>query len=473
MSTSYRASNGPPGPHPIPLLGSRGNLLLFMRNPIEYMLNLSRKYGEVVSLTRRTTEYVFAFSPEYNQQVLSNTSLFHNLDASSSPLRIPKNSALSRLFAGLTQMNGVRHKHQRQLMKPAFQKRRIENYYNAIVGVTDQKLAGWRAGQRRDLFQEMRGLTLSIAVRTLVGLDPNRGGNEMCQLLERWIRLVFSLSTIMLPINLPGFSYHRLLAASRSLEAVLQTIIDRKRTGDPDHRDALSVLMHEHDEDNSQLTNDELIGQTNFLFMAGHATTASALTWTLFLLAQHPHSMFDLLDECNSKLRGVTPTMEQLDELPLLEAVIKESMRLLPPVLWWSRVSTEPFTLGQYALPAGTRVVHSAYITHRIANCYPQPNKFLPERWLTATPGPYEYLPFSAGPRMCLGSAFAMIEMKLVLVLLLQRFRLDLAPGTRIDVIGPMLSAPKQGMPVLIFQQDGRRIRSKVRGNIQNMVDLN
>jgi cytochrome P450 len=444
-----------------------------MHNPVKHMGNLYRKYGEIVSLTRRTTEYVFVFSPEYNQQVLSNTALFFNLDASSSPLRIPKNSALSRLFAGLTQMNGARHKQQRQLMKPALQKKRIENYYNAIVAVTEQKLAGWRVGQQRDFFQEMRGLTLSIAVRTLVGLDPNRGGDEMCQLLERWTSMVFSLWTIMLPFDFPGFSYHRLLALSDSLEGTLQTIIERKRVDGPDHRDALSALMQVHDEDYSRLTNDELIGQTNFLFMAGHATTASALTWTMFLLAQHPRTMSDLLDECESKFRGASPTMEQLDELPLLEAVIKESMRLLPPVLWWSRVSTAPFTLGQYALPGGTRVVHSAYITHRIANIYPQPNKFLPERWLTTNPCPYEYLPFSAGPRACLGSKFAMIEMKLVLSLLLQRFRVALAPGIRIDVVGPMLSAPKQGLPILIVQQDGRRTSSKVRGSIHSMVDLN
>jgi cytochrome P450 len=472
MLASYRASNGLPGPRPTPLMGPRGNLLLFMKNPVKHLGSLYRRYGEIVSLTRCTTEYVFVFSPEYNQQLLSNTALFFNLDVSSSPLRIPKNSSLSRLFTGLTQMNGARHKQQRQLMIPALQKKRIENYYNAVVAVTEQKLAGWRVGQQRDLFQEMRGLTLSIAVRALVGLDPNRGGDEMCQLLERWTSLVFSLWTIMLPFDFPGFSYHRLLTLSDNLERLLQGIIERKRIDGLDHSDALSALMQVHDEDQRQLTDDELIGQTNFLFMAGHATTASALTWTMFLLAQHPRTMNDLLDECENKFRGAAPTMEQLDELPLLDAAIKESLRLLPPVLWWSRVSTAPFTLGQYALPRGTRVVHSAYITHRIADLYPQPNKFLPERWFSINPGPYEYLPFSAGPRACLGYAFAMMEIKLVLALLLRRFHFSLAPGTKVDVVGPMLSAPKRGMPVLIGQQDRRRTSSKLGGNIHHLVDL-
>jgi cytochrome P450 len=370
-------------------------------------------------------------------------------------------------------MNGAKHKQQRQLMMPALQKKRVENYYDAVIAITAQKLATWQVGQRRDLFQEMRALTLSIAVRTLVGVDPNRGGDEMCQLLERWTSLVFSIWTIMLPFDFPGFSYHRLLALSDNLESLLQGIIERKRVDGLNHSDALSALMQVHDEDHGRLTNDELIGQTNFLFMAGHATTASALTWTMFLLAQHPRAMADLLDECENKFRGAAPAMEQLEQLPLLDAAIKESMRLLPPVLWWSRVSTAPFTLGQYTLQGGTRVVHSAYVTHRISELYPQPNKFRPERWLTGNPCPYEYLPFSAGPRACLGSTFAMIEMKLVLVLLLQRFHLALAPGTRIDVVGPMLSAPKRGMPVVIARQDGRRTSCRVRGNIRNMVDLN
>jgi cytochrome P450 len=462
-----------PGPRPMPLLGARGNLIPFMRNPIGYMGRLHRNYGEIVSLARKTTEYVFVFAPEYNQQVLSNTSLFYNLDPSSSPLRIPQNSALSRLFAGLTQINGARHTQQRQLMMPAFQKKRMEDYYGDIVAVTKQRLAGWRVGQQRDLFQEMRELTLSIAVKVFVGLDPNQGGDAMCQLLERWVSQVFSLSAMALPFNLPGLSYHRLTVLSEELEDLLRSLIERKRASGSGQNDVLSTLMQAHDEDDNRLTDEELIGQTNFLFMAGHATTASALTWTLFLLAQHPHIMNDVLDECEGKLHGGAPTIEQLDELPLLESVIKEGMRLLPPVLWWGRISTAPFNIGPYELPCGTRMIHSAYITHRIADLYPEPDKFLPERWRTARPGPYEYVPFSAGPRGCLGAAFAMMEIKVVLASILQRYRVTLPPGSKIDFGGMMLSAPKSGMPIQLNLPGRSLHRNIVRGNILSMVNLN
>lgn len=473
MSTPGANRRGLPGPRPLPLVGARGNFLPFVRDPAGFMSGLRRRYGEIVSLARGTTDCVFVFSPEYNQEVLGNTALFHNLDTRTSPLRVPPGSALSRLFAGLTHMNGDRHQRQRRLVQPALQRRRVEAYYSDIMSVVERKLGGWRAGQRRDFYREMRELTLAVAVKTLVGLDPERGGDEMCRLLDRWMGLVFSLAAIALPFDLPGFPYGRLLALSEELEGVILKLVERKRAAGAAQSDALSAFMQAHDEDGGQLTDGELVGQTNFLFMAGHATTASALTWSLFLLAQHPRVMSDVLDECAGKLRGALPTFEQLDELPYLDAAIKEAMRLLPPVLWWGRMSAGPCALGPYELPGGTLVIHSAYITHRISSRYPQPDRFRPERWLTAAPGPYEYIPFSAGPRRCLGPTFAMAEMKLILALLLQRYGLALPAKVKVNLGGLMLSSPKGGLPVAVAARGHKAGRSEVRGNIRNFVDLN
>jgi cytochrome P450 len=250
-------------------------------------------------------------------------------------------------------------------------------------------------------------------------------------------------------------------------------LIEQKRNDKAGSRDVLSMLVRTHDEDDMRLTDEELVGQTNFLFMAGHATTASALTWAIFLLTQHPAAMATVLDECEEKLQGGPPTAEKLDEMSYLGAVIRETMRLLPPVLWWSRVSTAPFSLGGYELPRGTLVIHSAFITHRMADNYPQPSKFLPERWLSANPGPYDYLPFSAGPRMCLGTTFAMIEMKLILSILFRHFRIALPARARVDFGGMMISAPRRGMPVSIQTQDRKNTRSKIYGTIKRVVDLN
>jgi cytochrome P450 len=358
-------------------------------------------------------------------------------------------------------------------MMPALHRQRIETYYGEMVTVTNKKMAGWASGQRRDIYKEMREMTLSVAVKTLVGLDPERGGDEVCRLLDLWTSLVFSLSALVLPFDLPGFSYRRLLRASEELERIIISLIERKRACGLDTGDVLSMLMRVHDEDDNRLTDDELVGQTNFLFMAGHATTASALTWSLFLLAQHPRVLSDVLDECEEKIKGDTPGIEELEEMTLMEAVIKETMRLLPPVLWWARVSTAVCKLGPYNLPAGSRVINSAFITHRIAVHYPQPNKFLPERWLHAGPGPYEYIPFSAGPRMCLGSGFAMIEMKLVLATILRRYSLTLPEGIKVNFGGRMLSAPRGGMPIVLGSRQRKLTRAEVGGNIRSFVDLN
>ncbi|BAY91339.1 MULTISPECIES: cytochrome P450 [unclassified Tolypothrix] len=461
-----------PGPSPLPVLGGYGNLLPFMRDPIAQMHSLHQRYGEIVGLAAGTPQIVFVFSPEYNQLVLGNTSLFYARDAKSLPIKVPENSPLSRLFAGLHQMNGVKHEQQRRLIMPAFHPQRIASYRDDIVVLVEQTLSNWQIGRSLNLCDELRQLMLKIAIKTRLGLDPAQEGAEIGYLLESWMNLVFSIPALLLPFNIPGLPYYRLLVTSERLEREIQAIIHHKRTSQTDQGDALSMLMQAHDENGTQLTDDELIGQTAALFVAGHDITTRVLTWTLFLLSQHPGVMADLLDELAGKLHGHAPTVEQLSQLQLLEWVIKESMRLLPPVLWWSRISTAPCQLGLYAIPQGAAIIVSHYITHRLPDVYPQPNKFLPQRWQNINPGPYEYIPFSAGPRMCPGTASAMLEMKLVLSMLLQRYHLTLPAKTRIDRSGLMLSAPKQGLPMIVELQRRQFRKNEVCGNILSLVDL-
>jgi cytochrome P450 len=455
-----------PGPPPLP-----GRFAWFLCNPPVRMTNLYRRYGEIVSLQRGTNSCVFAFGPELNREVLTSPHLA-NLDASSSPLRPPPHSSLARLFTGLTQMNGERHKHQRRLLAPALQKIFFEQYRNDIVDVTNRKLAAWQIGEQRDLFKEMKGLARAIAVKTLVGLDAERGGEDLGGLLDRWVKLVFSPSVMFLPLNLPALPYRRLLRVSIELEEQLRALIHIKKCEGANGKDMLSILIGARDDDNIGLTDDELVGQTNFLFMAGHLTTASALTWTLFLLIQHPHVLNEIADACKGELHGEAPGTGQLGRLRLLDAAIKESMRLFPPVIWWGRVSTAPFCLRGHQLPAGTRVIHSAYITHRISDLFPEPSSFKPERWLSGEPDPYAYIPFSAGPRMCLGSSFAMMEMKIVLAIILQRYCIRLQSPANVNFGGAMLSEPKPGIPIWISRKDGKPVRCDVRGNVHKFVNL-
>ncbi len=454
----------------MPLLGARGNFLRFMLDASGYMTELARTYGDVVSLARGTTDYVFVFSPEYNEVVLSDTALFFNFDAESSPLRIPPGSALAHLFAGLTQMNGPRHLQQRRLLAAAFQREHLERYVGDVVAVVDERISRWQTRTELDLVREMKELALAIAVKTLLGLGPDDGADEMCEVLQGWIATVFSPASIALPVDVPVLPYGRLLARSRTFERKILDLIARRRKNGGN--DALAMLLNAHDGHDGRLSDEELIGQTAFLLMAAHATTASALIWTLFLLDQHPNVLAGVAAESASVPLRAPVTLDQLDGLPLLDASIRESMRLLPPVLWWGRISTAPFRLGEYELPRGTRVIHSPYITHRMSRRFAEPRRFLPERWRGPKLGPYEYLPFSAGPRMCIGSNLAMAEMRLVLTMLLRRYQLRTLPQTRVDFGGFMLSAPKRSLRVSVLPARAAAPAHPVRGDIRRVVDL-
>jgi cytochrome P450 len=457
-----------PGPPAMPVLGWRGNLIRFGADPVGYIRWLHRTYGDLVAFIKDRPGWMFAFGPEYNHYLLTNPDLFYSKPF----ITAPPESALERLTSGLLSMNGDQHRQQRRLILPAFHKKRIEAYRDDMVTIAEQIVGGWRSGGRLDIAREMQKLTLRIASKTLFGLDAVRGADSLGGMIKRWLNLLDSMGLTLFPIDLPGMPYHRLLRLSERLEANVLEMIGRKRAQLADESDVMAMLIHARDEDGSRMSDAELIGQATVLFIAGHETSSNALTWTLFLLSQHPHALDDLCDELSGVLRGDAPTLEQLARLPLLERVIKESMRLLPPASVSLRVSTAPFELGPYQLPRGATVFFSQYLTHHMPGLYPEPEKFLPRRWETIDPSAYEYLPFGAGPRMCIGATFAMMEIKIALALILQRYRLALQPRARIDRRLRITLSPKYGLPMIVLSKDQPLPRHAPRGNIREMVDL-
>jgi cytochrome P450 len=262
------------------------------------------------------------------------------------------------------------------------------------------------------------------------------------------------------------------LTTSAQLEARILATIEQKRANLAAHHDVLAMLIQARDDDGAGMTDEELIGQASVIFVAGHETSSNALTWTLFLLSQHPEILADVQDELAGELRGGAPAVEQLGRLPLLERVIKESMRLLPPATFMMRNTAAPTQFGPYSVPAGANLTVSPYITHRLPELYSNPQRFTPERWATVNPGTYEYIPFGAGPHMCIGSTFALMEIKIVLAMLLQRYRLALAPGARVDRRVTITMSPRHGMPMIVAPRDQRITLGQVRGNIREIVDL-
>lgn len=445
----------------------------FFHDPIDCMRTLHRRCGNLVVLMpipfgKRPPMNVLGVGPEYNRQILGDPGSFR---ATGQFMWGPKNSAQQRLRYGLTRMNGPKHRQQRALVMPPFHKKAIASYHDLTVGLADEVLRNWRPGERYDMHREMRNLSLRISSSVLFGHDLEEA-LRIAHSLEEWTRRNFSAPVWLFPVDLPGTAYRRLLQqAQRAESAILDSIHRRQR--DPSGRtDILSLLIQARDDQDRGMTDKELLGQAAILFGASFETSASVLTWTHFLLAQHPAVLHQLMDELDNVLGGAPPTREQLPQLRFLENVINESMRILPPVPFTIRATQRDIAMGPVEVPKNTRVLCSHYLTHHLPELYPEPERFRPERWENIQPSQYEFMPFSAGPRVCIGASFAFQVLKISLAMMLQKFRFSVVPGSRIDRVIRITMGPREGLPMTVHPNDRKFAASEVCGQIHEMVQL-
>jgi cytochrome P450 len=461
-----------PGPKPIPLAGGMARVLGFLADPVGGMFDLHRRFGDLATVNDGDPGLVCAFGAAWNHEVLTNAATFRNNEEFF--FRAPQGSSFERFNASLVLMNGEKHRRARRLMMPAFQKAALDGYAAAITDTVDRMSRRWPIGETADVAALTREMTLVVAMRCFFGVDAIDDAAELGRVAVLQLDALTSVGTMLFPFDLPGTSYRALLRACERLEARFRALVAEKRRA-PSTRDVLGLLISARDEDGSGLTDDELMGHMNTLFVAGHETTANTLAWTLFLLSQHRDVLASAVDEVDTALRGAVPGPEDLPRMPLVDRVIRESMRLLPatPMLFM-RVCAEEASLGSHRLPAGSNVILSPLITHRDPDRYPDPARFRPNRWEGLNPSPYEYLPFGAGPRMCLGAGFAQMALRLILPMLLQRFRLTLAPGAQVSgKLRGITFGPKGELPMLIAKQDRHfGERGAVRGDVHRLVEL-
>lgn len=478
-----------PGPDSSNIWQNFAHLLHFADNSVGYARKLFQTYGPIVSLRYGggTNVYsplpncpgtIFAYGPTFVRQVATQHEIYYKHPLTGKLYRRREDSVrtapLKHFVVGLFGVNGDQHRQQRQLMMPAFHKQQIESYRDDIVAITESTLASLQVGQSCDISRVMRLLTLRVATKTLFGEDIGEAGGDIGQILQAMLRNLGSPLMAFLPFDLPGLPYHRFLSQAAQIDNKMRELIAHKRAIANPGRDVLSLLLQARDQSSGVgLSEDELLGHAGVIFAAGHETSSNALTWTLFLLSQHPQVAADLQDELEQVLNGAAPTVAQLAQLPFLERVVKESMRVISPVPWNARVTSQPTELGGYALPAGTEVFVSIYQTHHMPELYPNPESFQPHRWETLNPTAYEYNPFSAGPRLCIGAGFAMMEIKLVLAMLLQRYRLEFIPKVKVDGVGTIVLTPKNGIPMRIHAADRHwQPGGGVRGNVREMATL-
>jgi len=443
--------------------------LHYLRDPIGCVIAIQERYGSLTALRpplrfggpRRTT--VFAFGPRQNEQVLGHPEVFRT---GGQGIPGPRGSLQSKLRQGLTRMKEPKHRSQRQLLMPAVMKGAVDRYVPAMQRIITEELERWRADARLDMDLEMRHITMRITGETLFS-EPDRDSSlKFGCMVEEWLRRNYTVGATYFPVNCPGSSYRTLLKYAERLAGVIGAMISRRRAASVEGGDFLSVLIKARDEGRATVSENDLLGQTAILFAASFETTATALSWTLFLLAQFPQIAANLRDEI-----GSAPAAE-VDNLPLLDAVIKESMRILPPVALTIRAVTQTTELSGLALHKGDRAICSHYLTHRIPELYPNPNGFVPQRWATIKPGHYEYIPFSAGPRQCIGPVFATRMIKQVLAAMLPRFGFRVIDNVRIDRAFRVTMVPRNGLPMSIHNPNEKLRPARVLGNIHQMVDL-
>ncbi|MCE9545448.1 MAG: cytochrome P450 [Planctomycetia bacterium] len=447
-----------------------GHFAEFAADPAACMRRLQQTHGEIAALREGAQTVIFVFGPHYNREILSDPVLFHSRFFG---IRGPRRSAQRRLTSGLLSMNDEVHKRHRRLLMSAFSRKSIDSYHGRLVEATETMLAEWRPGQVRDIYRDMTGLMLHITSAILFGFDHLDLACDLGRMIERWVAMNHELGIgALVPDDNFTNRYDELLAQADELEQRILRMIQLRRSQKTEANDVLSILVRAHDEQGG-LTDEELIGQACVLFGAAHLTSANTLSWTLLLLAQHPEIMAALCDELHDTLGGRAPQLNEVDQMPLLDRVVRESMRVLPASSYSQRANIEPVDLGPFRLVPGTTIVFSPFITHHLSDLYEAPEAFRPDRWLGMEQSPYAYLPFGAGPRMCMGATLAMMTFKVALPTILQRFRLSAVPNSDIcGLVKSTMLTPTTPLWLKLDRQDGRFESHPIQGNIHELVEL-
>jgi cytochrome P450 len=352
-------------------------------------------------------------------------------------------------------LDGARHVQHRKLLMPPFHGERMQSYSTIMREITDHTIEHWPVGRPFPIQAEMQEITLNVILRTVFGIDE---GAEFTHLRALLIELL-SLGTK--PLNLiPWFprllglftNRQRLLQLIEEIDkALYDAIAQRRATGAAGRVDILSMLIEARDEQGQPMTDVELRDELITMLVAGHETTATSLSWTFHRILQRPEVVEKLKAELRQIVGSGPVEPQHINKLEYLDATIKEAQRLTPIVPVVGRQVCEPMRIGTRDLPVGVVAAPCIYLTHHRPDIWPNPEHFDPDRFLNKRPSPYEFFPFGGGNRYCLGAAFALYEMKVVLAQVLSRVTLHAAPGRTVRVVRRGVTfAPSEGMPVVL-----------------------
>jgi cytochrome P450 len=438
------------GPKNLPLLG---HLPAFRAKPIQFLMKVARQYGDLPYFRLGPYHVYLVNHPDLVREVLVTQQS-----------NFTKSRALQRarilLGEGLLTNEGQSHMRQRRLVQPAFHRDRLAAYAAIMTEYGVRLRDRWKPGSTLDVADEMMRLTLSIVGKTLFSADVESEASEIGQALTTVLQM---FRMLMLPFSeylekLPLPAMRRFEKARARLDATIYGLIHERRKSGQDTGDLLSTLLLAQDEENGGgMTDQQVRDEALTLFLAGHETTANALTWTWYLLSQNPDCEQRLHEEIHSVLQGRAPQGADVPNLRYTEMVLAEAMRLYPPAWAIGRMSKSPVELAGTKIAAKSICIVSPYVTQRDARWFPDPERFDPERWTAeardARPK-FSYFPFGGGSRICIGERFAWMEGILIIAALAQKWKMRLAAGQRVEPLPLITLRTKYGMRMTLAQRD-------------------
>jgi cytochrome P450 len=435
----------PPGPGDFNLRRTRQ----MAHDPLPILLSLYERHGPVFSARILHTRVVWMLGPEANHYItVSHPQNFHWREGSFGDL-------IPLLGDGLLTTDGAYHDRARRIMMPAFHRERIEAAVILMAEEAEAALAAWRPGEVIDVYHWARGLAMRVAMRALLGLDPDGGrGEAAARHFERALSFYGTDYHLRL-LRGPRSPWRQLNASRRVLDRIVYEEIARRRAQpDPDRGDILSLLLGVRDEDGSALSDEEVRDQAMTLMFAGHDTSTSTLAFLLYELARNPRALAELYAEQDRVLAGRAPTPAELHgSLPHLDMALDETLRLYPPAWIGPRRAVREFEFGGHRVPSGAYVNYSSWASHRLPEVFPEPEAFIPERFEPERKAALPrgaYVPFGGGSRICIGKRFGQTEVKLVASLILQRHRLELLPGHAVSIRQMPTLSPDGGLSMRV-----------------------
>lgn len=440
----------PPGPPGLPLIG---NLLALGKDPLGFFAEMADRYGDFVSLNLAGWPALLVSDLPAIEKVL---------------VEQHRNYIKHKFFwrhvtavfgKGLLTSEGDLWQRQRRLAAPAFAARQLRGYDDAMVALTRRMLGGWKDGEIIDIHPEMMGLTLRIAAKTLFDSEVERDIHDMDRAMNDLIVEVASRykRPFLIPDALPLPGHLRYQRAIRTVERVVSSMIAERRASGLDHRsDFLSRLMAARDDADRPMSDSLLRDEAITLLLAGHETTALALSWTWFLLGRHSPAQARIAAEIADVIGDRPVTADDLPRLKFTESVVMEAMRLYPPAWAIGRESVQPFDLGGYSFPTGTTIFIIPWVLHRDPRYFEEPETFRPERWmgdLERKLPRFAYMPFGGGPRICIGQRFAMMEAVLALTTMVQRFSMEWLPDHKVTPFPSITLRPQGGVWLKITER--------------------